>query len=123
MRIGLFYESSLRPLVERVESALRTLGHEVEADYRHQDEIDKLSWAIVMDRVFSSCDAVIGLQTVDGLLNEDWRGIKEEQALFEALRKPKATTFSDMLSGESDEALIQQCDTLVEYLRHQGAQE
>ena len=123
MRIGLFYESRLRSPVERVESALRTLGHEVEADYRHQDEIDKLGWVVVMNRVFSSCDAFIGLQTVDGMLNEDWRGIKEEQALFKALQKPKATTFADMLSDAPDEALIQQCDTLVEYLRHQGARE
>ena len=57
------------------------------------------------------------------MLNEDWRGIKEEQALFEALRKPKATTFADMLSDAPDELLIQQCNTLVEYLRHQGARE
>jgi hypothetical protein len=76
-----------------------------------------------MNRIFNSCDGVIGVQTVDGILDDGWRGVNEEQALFAALGKPKAATFADMLADTTDEILMQQCETLVEYLRYQGARD
>jgi hypothetical protein len=82
MRIGLFYESQFRPLVERLEVVLTQLGHVVEIDCRHQSEIDELGWVVVMNRIFNSCDGVIGVQTVDGILDDGWRGVNEEQALL-----------------------------------------